>query len=151
MFKIMKNKVPIYLISLIPKREQAFNTRNKHLPIYNCRTDCFKYSFFPCTFNDWFNLDLSSIRSSESISIFKSKSLSYIHPVQNNIFNIFDPPGLKLLTRLRIGFNHLNEHRFRHNFQECMNRVCFCRLEIEDTSHYLLHCHIFLTSHWPFE
>ena len=147
MFKIMKNKAPIYLISLIPKREQAFNTINKHLPIYNCRTDCFEYSFFPCTFNDWFNLDLSSIRNSESISIFKSKSLSSIHPVQNNIFNIFDPPGLKLLTRLRIYFNHLNEHRFRHNFQECMNRVCFCRLEIEDTSHYLLHCHIFLTSH----
>ena len=64
-------------------------------------------------------------------------------PVQNNIFNIFDPQGLKVLTLLRLDFSHLNEHRFRHNFQQCMNLVCSCSLEIEDTSHYLLHCHHF--------
>ena len=46
MFKIMKNdEAPNYLISFIPKREQTFNTRNKHLLTYNCRTECFKYSF----------------------------------------------------------------------------------------------------------
>ena len=138
----MKNGAPKYLISLILKCEQTFNTRNKHLPTYNCRTDCFKYSFFPCTLKDWSKLDVS-IRNSESISIFKSKLLSFIHSVQNNIFNIFDPQGLKLLTRLRLGFSHLNEHKFRHNFKECVNPVCSCSLEIEDTSHYLLHCHHF--------
>ena len=140
-FKIMKNEAPNYLISLIPKCEQTFNTRNKHLPTYNCRTDCFTYSFFPCTWNDWFNLDVS-VRNSESISIFKSKLLSFILLVQNNILDIFDPQGLKLLTRLRLGFSHLNKHKFRH-FQECMNQVCSCSLEIKDTSHCLLHCHHF--------
>ena len=130
----MKNEAPNYLIGLIPKREQTFNTRNKHLPTCNCRTDCFKYSFFPCTLNDWFNLDVS-IRNSESISIFKSTLLYFIRLVQDNIFNIFDPQGLKLLTRLRFGFSHLNEHRFRHNFQECMNPVCSCSLKVKDTSH----------------
>ena len=50
---------------------------------------------------------------------------------------------MKLLTRLRIGFSDLNEHRFRHNFQDCMNPLCSCSLDIEDTSHYLLHCHHF--------
>ena len=134
----MKNEAPKYLISLIPKREQTFNTRNKYLPPYNCRTDCFKYSFFPCTLSDCFNLYVS-IRSSESISIFKSKLLSFIRPVQNNIFNIFDPQRLKLLTPLRLGFSHLNQHRFRRNFKECVSPVCSCSLEIEDTSHYLLH------------
>ena len=63
------------------------------------------------------------MRNSESISIFKSKSLSFIRPVQNNIFNVFDPQRLKLLTRLRLGSSHLNEHRFRHKFQGCMNPV----------------------------
>ena len=63
--------------------------------------------------------------------------------VQRNIFNIFDPKGIKFLTRLRLGFSHLNEHRFRHNFQDCMNPLCSCSLEIEDTLHYLLHCHHF--------
>ena len=69
MFKIMKNKAPNYLISLIPKREQTLNTINKHLPTYNWRTDCFKCSFFPCILNDWFNLDVS-IRNSGNQSQF---------------------------------------------------------------------------------
>ena len=50
---------------------------------------------------------------------------------------------MKFLTRLSLGFSHLNEHRFRHNFQDCMNPLCSCILEIENTSHYLLHCHHF--------
>ena len=33
MFKIMKNEASNYLISLIPKRKQTFNTRNKYLPL----------------------------------------------------------------------------------------------------------------------
>ena len=72
---------------------------------YDCRTDCCKYSLFLCTLNDWFNLDLS-IRNSKTISIFKSKLLYFTRPVQNNIFNIFDPEGLKLLTRPRFHCHH---------------------------------------------
>ena len=56
------------------------------------------------------------------------------------MYNIFDPIGLKLSTRLRFGVSHLNEPKFRHNFQDCLNPLCSCSLEIEDTSHYLLHC-----------
>ena len=89
-----------------------------------------------------FKLD-SSIRNSESIAIFKIKLLSLIRPAQSKIYNIFDPTGLKLLTRLRLGFSHLNEHKFRHNFEDCLNPLCFCSLEIEDTNHYLLHCQYF--------
>ena len=72
--------------------------------------------FFPSTLNGWFNLDLN-IRNSESISIFKSKLLSFTRPVQSNIYHIFEPKGLTFRTRLRLGLSHLNEHRFRHNFQ----------------------------------
>ena len=86
------------------------------MPIFHCRTDCFRYSFFPSTLKDWFNLD-DNIRNSESISVFKSRLLSLIRPVQNSVFNIFDPKGLILLTRLRLGFSHLNEHRFPHYFE----------------------------------
>ena len=99
-------------------------------------------TLFPSTLNDWFNLDLN-IRNSESISIFKSKLLSFTRPAQTNIYNIFEPKGLTFLTRLRLGLIHLNEHRFRHNFQDCLNPLFSCSLEIEDISHYLLHCHHF--------
>ena len=75
---------------------------------------------------------------------------SFIRPVQTNIYNIFDPKGLTFLTCLRLGFNHLNEHRFRHNFQDCLNPSCSCSLEIEDTSHYLRHCHHFSHHHVVF-
>ena len=142
MFKIMRNEAPDYLINLIPKREHKIKTRNCQIPTYHCRTDCFKYSFFPSALSEWFKLD-ESIRNSESISIFKNKLLSFIRPAQSSIFNIFDPVGIKFLTRLRLDFSHLNEHRFRHNFKNCLNPLCSCSLEIEDTLHYLLHCRHF--------
>ena len=107
------------------------------MPNYNCRTNCFKYSFFPSTINDWFNLD-DNTRNSASFSIFKNKLLSFIYLVL-----VFDPKRIKFLTRELLGLSHLNEHRFRHNFEDCMNPLCSCSLEIEDTSHYLMHCHHF--------
>ena len=47
--------------------------------------------------------------------------------------------GIKYLTRLRLGLSHLNDHKFRHNFQDCLNPLCPCSLEVESTIHYLLH------------
>ena len=82
MFKIMRNEAPDYLIDLVPKCEYAINTRNCHIPMYHCRTDCFKYSFLSSALRDWFKLD-ESIRNSESISIFKTKLLSFIRPAQH--------------------------------------------------------------------
>ena len=113
MFKTMNEHAPNYLINLIPKCEKTIRTRNNHVPTYHCRADCFKFSFFLATLSDWFNLD-PSIKNSESISSFKSKLLSFILPVQSNVYNIFDPQGLKLLTRLRLGFSHLSLVNFRH-------------------------------------
>ena len=107
----------------------------------------FQAFFFPFTLNDWFRLDIN-MRNSESISLFKSRLLSFIRPNQSNIFNVFDPIGLKLLTRLRLGLSHLNEPKFRHNFQGCLNLLCSCSLEIEDTANYLLHCQHFSNHHY---
>ena len=146
-FKIMKKEGPNYLINLIPKCEAAIRTRNNNFPTYNCRADCFKYSFFPSTLNNWFRLDIN-IRNSESISLLKSRLLSFIRPNQSNIYNIFDPIGLKLLTQLHLGLNHLNKHEFCHNFQDCLNPLCSCSLEIEDATQYLLHRQYFSNRHY---
>ena len=59
--------------------------------------------FFPSTLNDWFNLDLN-VRNADSVSLLKSRLLSFIDPVQRSQYNP--------LTRLRLGFSHLNEHTF---------------------------------------
>ena len=46
MFKIMKKETLNHLISLIPKCEKTIRIRNNHTLTYNCRKDCFSYSFY---------------------------------------------------------------------------------------------------------
>ena len=53
--------------------------------------------------------------------------------------------GLKLLRRLRIGFSHLKEHKFKHNFQDSVDPLCSCGNDIESTVHFFLHCPNFTT------
>ena len=36
---------------------------------------------------------------------------------------IHDTNGIKLLSRLRLNFSHLNEHKFRCNFNTCAHVV----------------------------
>ena len=50
---------------------------------------------------------------------------------------------MQLLTRLRLGLSHLNEHRFNHNFEGCIKPLCTCTLEVESTTHFFLHCHYY--------
>ena len=61
--------------------------------------------------------------------------------MSNPVYNIKNYFGLKLLTRLRLGLSHWNEHIFNHNFQNCINPLCTCSLEVESTAHFFLHCH----------
>ena len=62
---------------------------------------------------------------------------------QRSLFSIHDPVGVKLLTRLRLQFSHLNEHKFRHNFNDCVSAMCDCGAETETTSHFFLRCQFF--------
>ena len=56
------------------------------------------------------------------------------------VFNIHDAQGITLLTRLRLGLSHLNDHKFRHNFQDCINLIYSRVHNIEITTYSLLHC-----------
>ena len=57
----------------------------------------------------------------------------------NNVFKCNNHNGIRLITRLRVGMSHLREHIFKHNFQDCLNPICSCGLDIESTSYFLLH------------
>ena len=138
-FKIItRNSPDIYIHctrqqrSYDPARSNLFRTIASH-------TDYFQNSFFPYCVNEWNKLGVE-IRKSVSISMFKKSLLSFIRPNSRPVFNIIDPTGLKLLTRLRVNLSHLREHKFRHNFLDTVNPLCSCSLEIESTSHYLLRC-----------
>ena len=78
---------------------------------------------------------------------FRNSLLKIGRPDKNSIFKIFNPLGIKLLSRLRLGLSHLNEHRFRHNFMNCLNPLCSCMLEVESTTHFFLHYHFYDTFH----
>ena len=62
-------------------------------------------------------------------------------PLPNFVHNLHNPNVLKLITRIRLTLSHLNEHKFNHNFRDCVNPLCPCSLQVESTSHFFLHCH----------
>ena len=84
MYKIIK-KAPNYLSNLIPKSHQSLKTRTNSTPTFYCRTDCYKNYFIPSELSDCFHLDVA-IRNSESIAIFKSRHLSFICPMQSDVY-----------------------------------------------------------------
>ena len=40
------------------------------------------------------------------------------------------------MTRLRLGLSHPREHKFIHNFQNCINPLYSCGMDIESTSQF---------------
>ena len=69
--------------------------------------------------------------------------LNLIRPKCNNTYGIHKPTMLKLLTHLRLGLSHLNDHKFNHNFRDCINPLCSCSLSVQNNVHFFLHCHHF--------
>ena len=66
--------------------------------------------------------------------------LKIFYRMGNSTYKIYDPLGIKLLARLRLGFSHLSEHKFGHNFADSLNPLCSCSLETEPTLHFFLRC-----------
>ena len=71
------------------------------------------------------------------MNLFKN-GLKFIRPSGNNVFNCYNPRGVKLLTRLSL--SHLWEHKFKHGFQNTLNPICSCGNDIKTLAHFLLHC-----------
>ena len=54
---------------------------------------------------------------------------------EKSLFSLHYPTGAKLLTRLRLKFRHLNEHKFCHTFKDTVVTMCDCGKESETTEH----------------
>ena len=74
---------------------------------------------------------------------FRKKILNFIRPSQISFFDIHNPKGIKLITRLRLGLSHLRDYKFKHSFQDTINPLCNCGQDIESTTHLFLHCPFF--------
>ena len=89
------------------------------------------------------DLFLNPLKISESFKKFRNTSLKLGPPTPDFIYRIHHPLGLKLLSRLRLDLSHMNKHRFKHNFENCIKPFCTCSLEVESTKHFFLHCHYY--------
>ena len=77
------------------------------------RTKSFKNAFFPYCINEWNNLTVE-ITNSKSVSAFKK--LIKCEKKENSLFSIYDP----------LSVNSLNEHKFRHGFEDTINATYAC-------------------------
>ena len=85
------------MYNLIPDRMKFYSTRSSEIDnIYNIKT------IFPSTITEWNKLD-RDIRNSDSLNVFKLSLLKFVRTVENSVFEINNPHGLELLTRLRLG------------------------------------------------
>ena len=115
LYKVFSSGQPSYIYDLLP----PLRSSRRHVNSFNlvtCKSEYFKNSLIPNSIYEWNKLD-PDILSSASYNLFRNTLLKFIRPAQRKTFNINDSVGVKLLTRLRLGFSHLRGHKFRHGFR----------------------------------
>ena len=107
LYKIVNTKQSGYLNDLIPPFQRS--PRNK-VCIYEpfCQTVSFKHCFLLCAIKEWNELDYE-IRNAETYASFQKMPLNFTRPIRNSTYKIYDPLGIKILTKLRLGFSHLSK------------------------------------------
>ena len=115
------------------------SSTQKRIKTFPARTKIFESSFFPHYAEAWGNLS-KELRNINSINAFKTSILNFLRPRENSVFEVYHINGVKLLTCLRLGFSHLNEHKFRYNFHDIINPMSSYHQEPKTTLHCLLHC-----------
>ena len=88
---------------------------------------------------------MQNIQNIDSYNEFKNKILPFINTKSNSVFSVPDVYGVKLLSRWRLSFSHLNEHKVRHGFKDGTNCMHHCGLATETTLHFLLQCQQYQT------
>lgn len=145
LFKIFnKNQYSGSLFDTIPKSDCYYQTRNcKIISQFRISHIFFKNSF-QSAITEWNKLD-QNFRISDNVSIFERKLLIFARSVPISTFNCHHSEGIKLLTRFRLVLSHLDKHKFKHSSQDAPNPSCYCdNGDIESSSHYFLHCSLYL-------
>ena len=140
LYKVLSTKQPGYSQDLLPpmrKSSKYSNTFNilyishiLHL-IFSCKTEYFKNSFFWSVVSDWNKLNICKFL------------LKFIRPVERKTYHSINSVGIKLLTRLKLSFCHLREHKFRNNFKDTLNPLSSCSIESETTTDFFLCCKLY--------
>ena len=142
-YKIINKISPQYLNNNLPNnRLPLYRQANSYHNIH-CRTTKYMNSFFPHSVQIWNQIG-RDFQNCTSVIQFKKYSLPLIRPKKKNIFNIFDPIGLKYIFQLRVGLSPLNYHKNRYKFKDTPSADCKCSQSIENTDHFLFHCLLYI-------
>ena len=138
-YKIKNDLAPSYLSDHLPEQSAtniSFRERNIRAPL--SRTERYDNSFFPYCIENWNKLD-DTVKFLPSLTCFKKHLNSFIRPIGKSFYGVNDNSGIKLLSKIRVEFSDLRDHRYNHNFN-CETPICSCGLEDETTVHYFLCC-----------
>ena len=138
LYKIISTKLPPYLYELISPLQMSHRYPGC-FQTFRCRTTFFQNLFLPFTTTEWNKLD-SDIKHIDSRAMLRKNLLTFIRPPENDTYGICCPIGVRLLNRLGLGFSHLREHKFGHNFADTLYPLCSSSFETEDTEPYFLRC-----------
>ena len=119
----------VYIYFTSERRHNTRSSSQTQLEEPICRTKILQSSFFPSCIEIWNGLD-PDLQNTDSYNEFKGKISSFIKTKSN----------VKLLSRLRFNFNHLNKHKVCHGFKEGTNCMCDCGSVTKTTLHFLLQC-----------
>ena len=117
-YKIVKYLVPSYLQSYFsPDNERTYNNSSSlrnTIKSFATQTSTLRVTFFLYCTKKWNQLN-NDINKVESIKKLRKTLIKVIRTKENPIFGVSDIYGIKVLTRLRFNFSHLNEGKFRNN------------------------------------
>ena len=107
--------------------------------LYN-KSDIYKYSLFSSTISECNKLNLK-MQQSKTLLTFRNALIKIGSSITKPMYNFHNPVVLKLLAWLSFGLSDPKQHKFDHNFQDYLNKLCSCCLEVESVSHFFLLCH----------
>ena len=141
-YKILNNKTPNYIKSILPRtvfERTNYNLRNReNLTVPQFRKKLCYNSFLPKTIRDWNELPLI-IRQSTTYDTFKTNIKQKFYINKNKLFKYTSGPASIHICRMRLGLSGLNMHRFLYNFIDTP-KCLLCGASIEDSVHFFLLC-----------
>ena len=134
-YKISNGLTPSYLSDhIVTRSETSISLHRRHVIAPLSRTARYQNSFFPYCIAKWKDQD-DSAKNLPSHSSFKKNILKFVGPPGHSFYGISDKFSIKLLTKIRVEFSDLRDHRFNHNFNY-VRPVCNCGKENETSIHF---------------
>ena len=124
----MNGLLPKYLTNYLNINDnQVYKTRaseHDNIKRIGTRMENFKQSLFLSVLNEWCKLDVFLRKAKNTKRFVESLLKDFFNLKQKSLFAIRIRAGVKLLLRLRLKFNHLNQYKFRHNFKDALSPGC---------------------------